>query len=247
MYKLKLLNATFLAMSILCSSTVAYSASSPNSSAALMGKASDGSGASGSTAEAKIPKRVLIVVFDQMRPEYAERFDMKNVLGLQKKGVHFPNGYLGHVGSLTVVSHNVMVSGLFPKRQGWVDEGYRDVNNLLGKGANAIWETGSLTMEQFGTLVLNSNYPKLADYLHQAKPGTKFIVVGEKSYPVDSIAAPSADIAVKLSDRRKDVTAETGCANLGGAWRSPAGANVPTYLTEPKCGRFYIYYDKGND
>src|SRR3954464_9601785 len=87
------------------------------------------------------PQRVLIVVFDQMRPEYAERYGMKNVLDLQKSGVNFTNGYLGHLASETVVSHNVMVSGLFPKNMGWVDEAYRDTRNLLGKGANVMWET----------------------------------------------------------------------------------------------------------
>lgn len=192
-------------------------------------------------------KRVLIVVFDQMRPEYAQRFDMKNVLALQAQGVHFPNGYLGHMPSETVISHNVMVSGVFPKRMGWADEAYRDTANLLGKGVNAMWETGSLTPAQFGTLVRKAAYPKLADYLHVARPGGKFIVVGQKNYAVDSVAAPSADIAVKMSDRQKDVSKETGCANLGGQWRFPAGSNVPGYLTEPKCGRFYINSDKTND
>ncbi|MFD2270773.1 hypothetical protein ACFS07_05765 [Undibacterium arcticum] len=33
----------------------------------------------------KRPKHVLIVVFDQMRPEYAQRFGMQNVLTLEKK------------------------------------------------------------------------------------------------------------------------------------------------------------------
>ncbi|MFD2270772.1 hypothetical protein ACFS07_05760 [Undibacterium arcticum] len=69
----------------------------------------------------------------------------------------------------------------------------------------------------------------------------------KKSYAVESIAAPNADIAVRMSDRMKDVTRETGCAELGGAWRYPTGLNVPSYLTEPKCGRFYINSDKGND
>lgn len=193
------------------------------------------------------PKRVLIVVFDQMRPEYAERFDMRNLLSLQKTGVHFPNGYLGHLAAQTVVSHNVMVSGLYPKRQGWVDEGYRDRLNLLGKGTNAIWETGSLTAEQFGILIRHAGYPKLVDYLHKARPGSKFIVVGEKSHPVDSIAAPNADISVRHSERSSDTSPATGCANLGGSWRGPFGINVPRYLSEPRCGRFYINSDKAND
>src|SRR5215210_6836914 len=111
---------------------------------------------------AKSPQRVLIVVFDQMRPEYAERFGMKNVLDLQKSGVHFTNGYLGHLASETVVSHNVMVSGMFPKNMGWVDEAYRDTTNLLGKGTNAMWETAGWGVQEFGTVIKNAGYLKLA-------------------------------------------------------------------------------------
>lgn len=195
----------------------------------------------------KKPEKVLIVVFDQMRPEYAERFNMKNVLSLARTGVSFRNGYLGHMASQTVVSHNVMASGVFPKHMGWVDEVYRDVDNLLGGGQNAMWVTAEMGRKEFGTLITHAGYPKLADYLHQTYPGSKFIVVGQKGYAVESVAAPNADIAVRMSGRQKDVSAATGCANLGGQWRFPAGHNVPAYLTEPKCGRFYINSDKSKD
>ncbi len=198
-------------------------------------------------APGQAPKRVLIAVFDQMRPEYVEQFGMENLKRLRDSGVHFSQGYLGHTTSETVVSHNVMVSGQFPKNMGWQDEAFRDTRNLLGKGKNVMWSTGGMTRDQFTTLIKDANYPKLADYLHKAQPGTKFIAVGQKDYAVESLAAPSADIAVRMSDRMKDVSKETGCENLKGQWRSPAGVGVPTYLTEPRCGRFYINSDKGND
>ncbi|MBV8123573.1 MAG: alkaline phosphatase family protein [Paucibacter sp.] len=199
------------------------------------------------------PKRVLIVVFDQMRPEYAQKFDMSNVQLLQAEGVNFKNAYLGHMPSETVISHNVMVSGVLPKHMGWVDEVYRDTDNVLGKGADAIWITGELKPGEFDALVTKAAYPKLVDYLHQSQPGRKFIVVGEKSYPVDSIAAPNADIAVKMSGRTKVSQTmaakdphEASCDNLGGQFRRPDGKNVPSYLTEPRCGRFYVNSDKSN-
>ncbi len=37
---------------------------------------------------------------------------MYNVEGLMKDGVDTPNGYLGHTGSVTVVTHNVVTSGM---------------------------------------------------------------------------------------------------------------------------------------
>ena len=193
------------------------------------------------------PQRVLIVVMDQMRPEYVDQFDMDNVRRLQREGVDYGHAYLGHMASETVVSHNVMVSGQFPQHMGWSDEAYRDADNVLGAGSDQIYVTGDLTQSDFNKLVAHADYPKLADYLHAARPGTKFAVVGEKSYAVESIAAPTADIAVRLSGRNSDVSPVTGCANLGGPWRGPFGVGVPDYIANPKCGRFYINSSKSND
>ena len=90
-----------------------------------------------SAALAKAPTKVMIVVMDQMRPEYAEQYDMTNVLWLQDHGVNFPKAYVGDMASETVVSHNVMVSGLLPKHMGWSDEAFRDVDAVLQFGAPA--------------------------------------------------------------------------------------------------------------
>ena len=80
------------------------------------------------------PERVLIVVLDQMLPEYVDRFDMDNVRALMDGGVSFENAYLGHMAAETVVSHNVITSGVFPKRMGWSNEVYRDTRDILGAG-----------------------------------------------------------------------------------------------------------------
>ncbi len=39
--------------------------------------------------------------------------------------------------SETVVSHNVMVSGQFPKHMGWSDEAFRNVDGLFGLTSDA--------------------------------------------------------------------------------------------------------------
>ena len=210
---------------------------------------------SGDSAAAR-PGHVLIVLFDQMRPEYADRFGMTNFQSVRDAGTDFRNARLGYMGSETVISHNVIVSGQLPKHMGWVDEVYRDTGNLLGAGADQVHITGDLSLDNFQTLVTHEGYPKLSDYLHTARPGSKFIVVGEKSYAVESAAAGTGDIAVRLSSRKSDVSAATGCANLGGRWRGPTGRAVPEYLSSPgpgapggsgECGRYYINSDKAND
>jgi hypothetical protein len=71
------------------------------------------------------PKRVLVVVMDQMHPGYAKQYNMTNVLWLQKHGANFQNAIVGDMASETVVSHNVMVSGMLPKHQGWSDASSR--------------------------------------------------------------------------------------------------------------------------
>ncbi len=91
------------------------------------------------------PTRVLIVVMDQMHPGYAQQYHMSNLLWLEHHGAWFPRAYVGDMASETVVSHNVMVSGLFPKHMGWSDEAFRDTTNVLGGGANGIYVTGDLS------------------------------------------------------------------------------------------------------
>jgi len=189
----------------------------------------------------KRPTRVLIVLFDQMRPEYADRFGMTNFQSVRDGGRYFKKSYVGYMGSETVISHNAIVSGQLPKHMGWVDEAYRDTGNLLGGGANKMWVTGDLTLDQFQTLVTHEGYPKLADYLHAAKPGSKVITVGEKSYAVESATAGTGDIGVRLSSRVSD-----GSCPAIGVYRKPTGRNVPAYLSDP-CGRYFINSDKAND
>ncbi|MGG5259383.1 alkaline phosphatase family protein [Phycicoccus avicenniae] len=210
------------------------------------------------------PNRVLIVLFDQMVPQYADRFAMPNFRALRDSGTNYAQAHLGYMASETVMAHNVITSGLEPRHMGWTDEAYRDHANVFGKGADQMHITGDLSLADFALIEKNNGvaYPKLADYLHARYPGTSFITVGEKSYAVESATGISGDIAVRMSSRRSNVTddAPTGCRNLSipgvpgnGQWRSPAGKNVPAYLTRPDptdptlCGRYFVNADKNND
>ncbi|MBM6399109.1 alkaline phosphatase family protein [Phycicoccus sonneratiae] len=210
------------------------------------------------------PNRVLIVLFDQMVPQYADQFAMPNFRALRDSGTTFDKAHLGYMASETVMAHNVITSGLEPRHMGWTDEAYRDHANVFGKGADQMHITGDLSLADFALIEKNDGvaYPKLADYLHARYPGTSFITVGEKSYAVESATGASGDIAVRMSSRRSNVTdnAPTGCRNLSipgvpgnGQWRSPAGKNVPAYLNRPDptdptlCGRYFVNADKAND
>ena len=209
--------------------------------------------------------RVVIVLFDQMIPQYADQFAMPNFRSLRDSGTNFKKAYLGYMASETVMAHNVITSGLEPRNMGWTDEAYRDDANVFGKGVNAMHITGDLSLADFATLEKKNGvaYPKLADYLHTAYPNSKFITVGEKSYAVESATGATGDIAVRMSSRRSaydPVLFPNNCRNLSipgttdkGNYREPSGRNVPSYLTEKDpvdptlCGRYFINADKGND
>ena len=156
------------------------------------------------------PKRVVIVLFDQMLPQYADEFDMPNFRKVRKSGTNFKKAYLGYMASETVMAHNVITSGLEPRHMGWTDEAYRDHGNVFAKGADQMHITGDLSLSDFALIEKNNGvaYPKLADYLHTKFPGTKFITVGEKSYAVESATGATGDIAVRMSSRRSNVTAD---------------------------------------
>jgi hypothetical protein len=180
------------------------------------------------------PKRVLILVLDQLRPDYIDTFDMTNVKTLMRDGASFDKAYLGHMASETVISHNVMTSGQLPRDMGWSDEAHRDVDGVLDP-PNGMWISGSWTRDQFNTLIAHQGYRKLADYLHEKYPGTKFIAAGQKDYAVHSANGPTGDISVTFSGRNADCDADTNTNE----WRQPTGFHVPAYLSTP-CGRFFI-------
>ncbi len=183
------------------------------------------------------------IVLDQLRPEFIDAFDMKNVKRLMRGGVSYPNAYLGHMASETVVSHNVMTSGQLPKHMGWSDEWYRDTANVLSDpGVNHV--TGSMSSTQFDDLINAGGYPKIADYLRTAFPGTIVAAIGQKNYAVHTMGGPGANMRITFGSRVADCD---GDATVDNTWREPAGVNVPTYIDGPACNRFYVDADKALD
>jgi Type I phosphodiesterase / nucleotide pyrophosphatase len=197
------------------------------------------------------PTRVMIVVMDQMHPEYAKQYNMTNVLWLQNHGVTFPNAYVGDMASETVVSHNVMVSGLLPKHMGWSDEALRDTTDVLDGGANGIYVTGDLSYAQFQQLVAAGAYPKLGTYLHAKFPGSVVACVGQKSYQVRSMTAGSADLGVFLGSTKSGTNGGDPAliSLLGGAYRGPSiiGTMAAPYITADPNNRFFVNSDPSND
>lgn len=186
------------------------------------------------------PTRVLIIVLDQMRPEYVERFSMENVAAVVAGGVNFHQAILGHMAAETVISHNVMTSGMLPKHMGWSNEVMRDADDVFGPAEGEYVVTSSMSCGQFGQLVLHEGYPKLGDYLDQIDSGgsARFVAIGQKTTASCNAGQPadSNDIIVRAGSA---ITADCDADGTSERWRPPSGVNVPSYISA-FCQRFYV-------
>lgn len=187
------------------------------------------------------PDRVVVIVVDALTRELVEKYRMRNIQRLMRDGVNAPNAYLGHLGAVTVVTHNVITSGVLPKNMGWSSEGYRDVDGVLAgttDSTSPYWLTSDWTKDQIFAVQQHAGYPKLADYLHARRPGSKVVTISPKSYAGYAFGGAGSDSIVTFSGRNYDCDGD-GVNN----WRGPSGVGVADYLTSPACGRFYVDAD----
>ncbi len=202
-------------------------AAAPAAQAAPAAEAATAAGGHGTAR----PSKVVIVVVDALSREIVEKYDMKNVKALMRDQVNSPNAYLGHLGSVTVVTHNVITSGQLPKHMGWTDDGYRDVDGVLGP-VGGFWTPSDWGKDEMFAVQKAAEYPKLADYLHAAKPGSKVYTVSPKAYAAWAFGGAGSDTILTFGS--------TVTCPDGQLYRAVDGVNVPDYLSKP-CGQFYVH------
>jgi hypothetical protein len=182
------------------------------------------------------PSHVVIIVLDQARPDTITRYGMTNVQELQRKGKTFPNAIVGDMAAETVVSHNVITSGLFPKHMGWSNEVYRDEDAVLG-APNAYYVTSSMSCDQFKALIAHGNYPKIQDYLDSqfgessrfatfTQKRTSACTSGHAGAAADGTVDDPEDIILQIRGSRKTCGTEA-------QWRQPESGNGPATSLPP--------------
>lgn len=194
------------------------------------------------------PSRVLILILDQARPDTIERYDMENVKALMRDGASFPNALVGHMAAETVISHNVITSGLFPKHMGWSNEVHRDVDGVLGAPGD-YYVTSSMSCSQFKALIEHGGYKKLPDYLDDRfGSASKFVSIAQKRTAVCP-AGPTSSAADGTPTDPEDIILQirgSSAASCDGAsgWRQPEDANPPAPLyfdLATPCNRFWTW------
>ncbi len=182
------------------------------------------------------PDKVVLIVVDALSKEIVEKYDMHNTKALMADGVDTPRGYLGHTGSVTVVTHNVITSGMLPRNMGWTNEGYRDVDGVLG-APGGLYITSNFGYDQMSKLQKHAGYPQLSDYLDDTG---KVFTVSPKGYAAYGLSGPgSANTSV--------ITFASGPSCDGVRWRMPAGIAVPPYIAGTCGSRYWVERDKAYD
>jgi predicted AlkP superfamily pyrophosphatase or phosphodiesterase len=199
------------------------------------------------------PSRVMIIVLDQARPDTITRYDMENVQQLQRQGTSFPNALVGDMAAETVISHNVITSGLFPKHMGWTNEVYRDTDNVLNGGAGAYYVTSSMSCSQYAALIAEGGYDKLQDYLDsEFGEAAKFASISQKRTSACTSGHTSAtdpdDIILQIRGSAPSAPDPTTCDGRSG-WRKPEYANgtPPAYFADlfAPCSRWWTWQQAG--
>src|SRR5688572_22118773 len=125
------------------------------------------------------PDHLLVLVFDQMRPDYIDRFQLPHFQDLRDSSRHYADAYVGHLGSQTVVSHLVIPTGLLPKDLPWQDDVLVDREGVLGR-PNGAYDVGALKRQQFWTLLAPLAPGVFLPQRVRAKTGLPVFTAGEK-------------------------------------------------------------------
>ena len=183
------------------------------------------------------PDKVVIIVVDALSKEIVEKYDMGNVQALMADGVDTPHGYLGHTGSVTVVTHNVITTGMLPKHMGWTNEGYRDVDGVLGD-PGGLYITSNFGHAEMAPLQEHAGAPHLSDYLDDTG---EVYTVSPKGYAAYGLAGPG-------SENTSVTTFASGPTCDGQRYRMPTGVPAPPSYISAECGsRYLVERDKGYD
>ena len=189
------------------------------------------------------PTKVVVIVVDALSKEIVDTYGMRNVQALMKDGVDTPKGYLGHTGSVTVVTHNVVTTGASPKHMGWTTEGYRDVAGLLG-APGGLYITSNFGRDQMAPLQQAAGYPHLSDYLDDTG---KVFTVSPKGYAAWGLSGPGSANTSTITFGSKTCPVPGSNPPVTTRHRAPTGWNVPAYFSADCGSRWVVARDTGYD
>lgn len=139
----------------------------------------------------------VLIVVDQMRPDYLSRFSPEFTGGLArllKQGVDYTNAFHDHAATETAVGHSAIGTGRFPSHNGIVGNDWYD-----RELKRVVYSCEDSSVHIIGDLKLVGRSPKLmltnglGDWLKEARPGAKVYSVSLKDRAAIAMAGRKPD------------------------------------------------------
>jgi predicted AlkP superfamily pyrophosphatase or phosphodiesterase len=152
------------------------------------------------------PKLIVVLVVDQMRADYLQRFDRHWRGGfrtLLDKGMVFENARYPYLGTVTCAGHSTIGTGALPHTHGMISNGWwaRDEHRLVGCTADPASPDISYGRPgRLGNSAVNLLVPTLADELRGQKPGARVVAVSLKARSAIGLAGHGGDAVVWFDD-----------------------------------------------
>jgi predicted AlkP superfamily pyrophosphatase or phosphodiesterase len=152
------------------------------------------------------PKLLVVVVVDQLRADYLQRFDRHWHGGfrtLLDKGLVFDNARYPYLGTVTCAGHSTIGTGTLPHTHGMISNGWwlRDERRLVGCTAdNAAMDISYGPPVRLGNSAAHLMVPTLADELRMQKPGARVVAVSMKARSAITLAGHAGDAVVWFDD-----------------------------------------------
>ena len=152
------------------------------------------------------PKLIVVLVVDQMRADYLQRFDRHWRSGfrtLLDKGIVFENARYPYLGTVTCAGHSTIGTGALPHTHGMISNGWwsRDEHRLVGCTADpASPDISYGRAARLGNSGVNLLVPTLADELRTQKQGARVVAVSLKARSAIGLAGHAGDAVVWFDD-----------------------------------------------
>jgi predicted AlkP superfamily pyrophosphatase or phosphodiesterase len=148
------------------------------------------------------PKLIVVVIVDQMRADYMQRFAPYEMRGLHffaAEGANFVNAHYQHWPTETCVGHSVLLSGRNPVHTGIVANGWYDRD--AGKVTYCLEDTNSPMIGDIGPAVSPKNVlgDNFSDWLRRFYPKTQVYSISLKDRGAITLGGHSPDGAFWFS------------------------------------------------
>ena len=152
------------------------------------------------------PKLLVILVVDQLRADYLQRFDRHwrgGVRTLLDKGLVFENARYPYLSTVTCAGHSTIGTGALPHTHGMISNGWwdRDARRIVGCTADPASSDISYGRPvRFGNSAVHLLVPTLADELRTQKPGSRVVALSLKARSAIGLAGHAGDAVVWFDD-----------------------------------------------